>query len=799
MDQAELHALEARCVQDCPPACTAACPVHVDVRGMMSAVGDGRLADAVAFLRKAIALPVAVALTCDQPCRPVCLRGRHGDALMVGAIERACLALPFAAAAAGRRPPARKGSVAVAGGGLTGIVAARELAAKGYRVTLLEKTDRLGGRVWDALPEPGTTVVAGDAYASPAAAVEAELAAAVRGISVSFGTAAAGDPVALRAEHDAVVLACGVDESGVVATALGTAPLGTAPLDSTTGATAISGVFAGGSLARPNDDWSAVMSVADGHRLAVSVQRCLEGVSLTASREGEAVARSRLYVDRSGVESAAAVAPADSQSGYDAAEAEREAQRCLHCDCLECVKACAYLRHYGSYPKQYVRQINNSLILSPGMGYRASKTMIESCALCGLCAEVCPNDLNMGEVCLDARRELVEKGYMPPAVHDFALHDMEQANGEDFAWARHHPGAAASAFAFYPGCQLPASRPREVRAAYEHLAACLDGGVGLILGCCGAPVEWAGREREAAATAVRLRASWEGLGRPRLILACPSCQRQLAVRAPDIPVVSLWEVLDEVGLPAGRGAGTAWAGQTVAVADPCAARDTPAVRTAARSLIEKAGLAFVELPRSGTQTECCGYGGLQVVVDRQLAESVAADRVAEDAHDYVAYCAMCRDLFARAGKRTFHLVDLVYGGPTASDPARPGPRLTERQRARAQFRRDLARDVWCEAQESRMAGDGSMRLEISEGVREQMDHELIGEDDLAAVIAASERSGRRFVDGSTGHCLAHARRRVVTLWVEYSAAAQGGFVVHDTYSHRIEILDDEIAGDQTGS
>jgi len=78
MDQAELRALEDRCVQDCPPSCTAACPAHLDVRGMMSAVADGRLAEALALVRAAVTLPVAVALTCDQPCRPVCLRGEHG-------------------------------------------------------------------------------------------------------------------------------------------------------------------------------------------------------------------------------------------------------------------------------------------------------------------------------------------------------------------------------------------------------------------------------------------------------------------------------------------------------------------------------------------------------------------------------------------------------------------------------------------------------------------------------------------------------------------------------------------------
>ena len=409
------------------------------------------------------------------------------------------------------------------GGGLTGIVAAQELAAKGYRVTVLEKTDRIGGRLWEALPRAGATVVVAGTSTSPAAAVEVELATAVRDVAVSIDSeAVAGDLSALRAEYDAVVLAIGVDDSGKPTVVLGA----NAP-DRATGATAIPGVFAGGSLARPGSGWSAVTSVADGRSLAVSVQRYLEGVSLTAGREGEGAGRSCLYVDRSEVESAAAVAPGNPQAGYHAAEARREARRCLQCACLECVKACVFLQRYGSYPKQYVRQINNSLILSPGMGYRASKTMIDSCALCGLCAEVCPNDLNMGDVCLNARRELVEKGYMPPAVHDFALHDMEQANGEDFALTRNRPGTAASAFAFYPGCQLPASRPREVRAAYEHLADCLDGGVGLMLGCCGAPAEWAGRECQAAATAVRLRTSWEGLGRPRLSLPVRRARRLL--------------------------------------------------------------------------------------------------------------------------------------------------------------------------------------------------------------------------------------------------------------------------------
>ena len=40
---------------------------------------------------------------------------------------------------------------------------------------------------------------------------------------------------------------------------------------------------------------------------------------------------------------------------------------------------------------------------------------------------------------------------------------------------------------------MTAIAPATVRAAYQDLCARLDGGVGLILGCCGVIADWAGR------------------------------------------------------------------------------------------------------------------------------------------------------------------------------------------------------------------------------------------------------------------------------------------------------------------
>ena len=121
-----------------------------------------------------------------------------------------------------------------------------------------------------------------------------------------------------------------------------------------------------------------------------------------------------------------AVHPAVPAEGYSAEEARDEAARCLRCECLECVKVCTYLEQFGGYPRRYAREIyNNASIVQ---GERKSNLLINSCMLCGLCTAVCPEDFSMPDLCLSARREMVDRGKMPPSAHEFAL--------EDYAWSQ---------------------------------------------------------------------------------------------------------------------------------------------------------------------------------------------------------------------------------------------------------------------------------------------------------------------------------------------------------------------------
>ena len=67
--------------------------------------------------------------------------------------------------------------------------------------------------------------------------------------------------------------------------------------------------------------------------------------------------------------------------------------------------------------------------------------------------------------------------------------------------------------------------------------------MGVILGCCGAPAYWAGDDERLRANVERTRQAWNDLGRPTLVFACATCASLFSGSLPDIPRVSLYELL----------------------------------------------------------------------------------------------------------------------------------------------------------------------------------------------------------------------------------------------------------------
>lgn len=771
MDHKRIVEFEEKCIQEHPPACSTACPVHVDVRSFLAEMKTGRFDEALKIYSKSVPFPGIIGRICDHPCQAACKRGEVGDAISIAALEKACVQLTSATPAKMMVSSKKDKRVAIVGAGLSGLTAAFDLAKKGYPVVIFEAKDRLGGSLWE-IPEddlPPQIIVEEFAILDKLG-VDSRLNMTV-GEDISFTT--------ICQEHDAVYLGLGpfkhtfdlkIDDQGRI------------DINPATFATSREGVFAGGSLSAGEGKRSPIGSMSDGRRAAISIDRYLQGVSLTAARENEGSYATRLYTSTRGIEPLPAVPMIHPRQFYSRHEAMQEAERCIQCQCLECVKVCEYIAHYKGYPKQYIRQINHNLKMI--LGKHDANILINSCSLCGLCKEVCPEGLHLGELCREARAEMFKKGKMPPSAHDFPIRDMAFSNGEQCVLTRHQPVHTSSSHIFFPGCQLSGSAPEHVERAYAYLTEQVPGGVGLMLRCCGAPAEWSGRTELFSAGLQEIKDQWQEMGRPRVILACSTCYQMFKKHLPDVETISLWELYDQYGLPK---VNNAQRPSVVAVHDACTTRHEGHIHEIVRKILQQTGCRIEELPASRDKTECCGYGGLMQFANRGLADNVIRRRINESPADYVAYCAICRDNFAAKGKKTYHLLDLIYGEADATAPAKRGPGYSQRRENRVRLKNKMLKEVWSEQVAKEKRSFEAIKLIIPAAVNEVMEERLILQEDVQKVIEYAERTGNKILIHDNDHILAYHRPVAITYWVEYTPEGDG-FTVHNVYSHRMEVI-----------
>ena len=142
------------------PPCVLTCPAHVNCQGYVALIGDGRFAEAYELIRERNPFPSACGRICHHPCEGECNRKQLDGAVAVNLLKR------FAADWVARKraqgedvaPPPRgeidptRPKVAVIGGGPAGLTTARDLALRGYPVTLFEAHERLGGTMLLGVP-----------------------------------------------------------------------------------------------------------------------------------------------------------------------------------------------------------------------------------------------------------------------------------------------------------------------------------------------------------------------------------------------------------------------------------------------------------------------------------------------------------------------------------------------------------------------------------------------------------------------------------------------------------------------
>jgi indolepyruvate ferredoxin oxidoreductase alpha subunit len=141
-----------KCLAGSPPACQATCPLHIDIRGYVGLIKEGKFDEALVLIKKTLPFPSIISRICTRPCESKCKRSDVEEAIAINALKRSAADYgkyteDYSIAAE------KKEKVAIVGGGPAGMMAAYDLRKAGYRVTILEALPRLGGMMAVGIPE----------------------------------------------------------------------------------------------------------------------------------------------------------------------------------------------------------------------------------------------------------------------------------------------------------------------------------------------------------------------------------------------------------------------------------------------------------------------------------------------------------------------------------------------------------------------------------------------------------------------------------------------------------------------
>ena len=742
MTREEVFAYTAGCYSGEPASCTFACPFRVDLRSVLKKAGRGRWNAAAKELSAALPFPAVVHALCPRPCEGACQRRTvlGEEPVAIGLIEAVCLRAGVKKERAAYTLPPLPQRAAVVGAGPAGLACALALGRKRYAVTVFERAEGWGGSL-RAHPQ--------------FAAFDADFTQRFSSLEINFQYTTTVASLDELAEYDAIFLASGADGADFGLLAGWNADLGS---------TADPRVFLGGGLA----GFSAVEGMAHALQAARAMESYLQSGNPAYAGEDWDRSRCTRYAPHPDEPPLPHVVPAG--EAYTEEEAQAEAGRCMQCDCEACMGACELLQTYKKKPPRIAIDVAQDGQTRNSVSSACITRQTWSCSQCGRCAAQCGEGVDLQGLFALSRRDRVAGGAYPPAFHGYRLQELAHAAGPA-SLVKPAPGRTECRYAFFPGCRLGGANPAYVERSFAVLQETL-GGAGILLNCCGVPALWAGEEARFQAHLERLRADWASIGRPTLVYACAACRRTLARFLPEIPLISLYELLaPAAGAPPFP---------ELAVFDPCAGADLGEVKAAVRRLAAGSGIKPADYDSDG---KCCGFGGHMELANPALYDAIVAHRCAGTEHPFLVWCVNCGEVFRARGKDCVHILDLVFG-------LSPGalPTLDEKKTNHLKAKEALLRMYWQEDFTAPQNPWDALEVALPPEVQEKMERRLIPLSDVKETIWRNEEAGEGFVN-EAGDVVCRMAGPYLTCWVSYRRDG-AIFRIADVYAHRMHIRED---------
>ena len=233
---------------------------------------------------------------------------------------------------------------------------------------------------------------------------------------------------------------------------------------------------------------------------------------------------------------------------------------------------------------------------------------------------------------------------------------------------------------FLPGCALSSYNPDNVALTIKHLKTVFPD-LSVVQKCCGKPTKAVGQIDLFHERFDGLVQDFKYCEVDEVVAACQSCMKTLS-ESDKFKTTSLWELFPQIGLPPELRGKAEGSDVVFSVHDSCSVRDYSGIHDGIRWILTELGYKYAEPERTRGTTRCCGFGGMVVPVNQDVAKRVMIRRVADFPTDkIVTYCAACRQSMLLGGGQAWHILDLVWGDVVYSNTPYPEDTLSKTLKA----------------------------------------------------------------------------------------------------------------------
>ncbi len=343
---------------------------------------------------------------------------------------------------------------------------------------------------------------------------------------------------------------------------------------------------------------------------------------------------------------------------------------------------------FFSFSAGGMMQLARSLYEGKAPFSESVRNILYLCTTCGACEINCGVIEGQVDLFTLVKKELVNKGVPLLEAHRMVVDntvDKKAPYGgrlpERCEWLprekRQKPASKPEVF-YYVGC-VSSYRETDIPNAFVNILSKL--GIPFAIDdqewCCGAPLYFAGHEKEAREFAIHNVEVIEKSGAHAAVFTCPTCALMFKKyypewikREPQFEVLHSTEYLDRLSEQGRLKLNVSLDSEVVTYHDPCHLGRGQGIYDAPRKILQSIkGVRYKEANRNRENSFCCGGGGLLPTGFPTIADELALERALEmkntGAHVFISACPACKENLKIAAKkvkgrtRVFDLTELV--------------------------------------------------------------------------------------------------------------------------------------------